>query len=340
MIVTLTPNPSVDRTVFVDDVVLGSVNRSDRSWSEPSGKGVNVALALHAHEVPVRAVVTAGGSTGAQLQQMLKGAGLDTVVVPIGGEIRSNISLTQPNGCVTKINEPGPTLTAEETDRLLRAVADHVRGASWLVCAGSLPAGLPTGWYGELVELGHRHGVHVAVDTSGQALVESLDAGPDLVKPNVHELAEVTGQAPQTLGDVIEAAQQVRRLGARTVLASLGGDGAILVDAAGAVWGNAPVERVVSTVGAGDAMLAGYLSCPDGRSEALAAALQWGAAAVQVEGTLFSPKASGAEVTMTATIDPSRPLRDPEPAHTVGEGARRPVNARQHTPRYKNRRLG
>ena len=111
MIVTLTPNPSVDRTVFLDDVVLGSVNRSQRSWSEPSGKGVNVALALHAHDVPVRAVVTAGGPVGAQLQQMLDSAGLDTVVVPIAGEIRSNISLTQPNGSVTKINEAGPSLS-------------------------------------------------------------------------------------------------------------------------------------------------------------------------------------------------------------------------------------
>ncbi len=325
MIVTLTPNPSVDRTVFIDDVVLGSVNRSQRSRSEPSGKGVNVALALHAHEVPVRAVVTAGGSVGAQLRQMLGAAGLDTVIVPIAGEIRSNISLTQPNGCVTKINEAGPCLSGEETDRLLRAVAEHMRDAGWLVCAGSLPVGLPADWYGELVELGHRNGVRVAVDTSGEALTESLSAGPDLVKPNVHELAELTGRVPQTLGEVIESAQEVRRRGAQTVLASLGGDGAILVDATGAVWGHAPVDRVISTVGAGDAMLAGYLSCPHGRSEALATALQWGAAAVQNEGTLFSPNASRARVTISASIDLSRPLRD---------------ETTEPTPNYTRRRLG
>ncbi|WP_164478280.1 1-phosphofructokinase [Mycolicibacterium stellerae] len=310
MIVTITPNPSVDRTVLIDDIVLGSVNRSQRSWSEPSGKGVNVALALHAHEVPARAVVTAGGSVGAQLQQMLGTAGLDIVVVPIAGEIRSNISLTQPNGSVTKINEPGPSLSEEETDRLFRAVAEHMRGAAWLVCAGSLPAGLPPNWYGEIVELGHRTGVPVAVDTSGQALTESLSAGPDLVKPNVHELAELTGRVPETLGEVIDAAHEVRRRGAHTVLASLGGDGAILVDATGAVWGQAPVDKVVSTVGAGDAMLAGYLSCPQGRTEALATALQWAAAAVQNEGTLFSPNASRAQVTIRAAFDMSRPLND------------------------------
>lgn len=308
MIVTLTPNPSVDRTVFVDDVVLGSVNRSRRSRSEPSGKGVNVALALHAHDIPVRAVVTAGGSVGVQLQQMLSAAGLDTVVVPISGEIRSNISLTQPNGCVTKINEAGPQLSPDEGYRLLAAVTAQVRGAGWLVCAGSLPAGVPVGWYREIIEIGHRYGVPVAVDTSGQALAESLSAAPDLVKPNVHELAELTGREPQTLGDVVDAAQEVRRRGARAVLASLGGDGAILVDDVGAVWGHAPVDKVVSTVGAGDAMLAGYLSCPHGRSEALATALRWGAVAVQNEGTLFSPNISDTEVTMSATIDRNRPL--------------------------------
>lgn len=337
MIVTLTPNPSVDRTVFVDDVVLGSVNRSRRSRSEPSGKGVNVALALHAHDVPVRAVVTAGGSVGAQLQQMLTTAGLDTVVVPIAGEIRSNISLTQPNGSVTKINEAGPQLSSDEAERLLAAVTAQLRGAGWLVCAGSLPKGVPVTWYRDVVEIGHRNGVPVAVDTSGGALAESLSAQPDLVKPNVHELAELTGRLPRTLGDVIECAHEVRRRGARTVLASLGGDGAILVDATGAVWGHAPVDKVVSTVGAGDAMLAGCLSCPHGRSEALATALQWGAAAVQNEGTLFSPNMSSTQVTMSATIDPGRPLTDGVDA---ADRERPRVNARQHSPRYTKRRSG
>ena len=92
------------------------MNRGHRSYSEPSGKGVNVALALHAHGIPVRAVVTAGGPVGAQLRQMLDISGLDTVVVPITGDIRSNISLTQPDGTVTKINEAGPALSPDERD--------------------------------------------------------------------------------------------------------------------------------------------------------------------------------------------------------------------------------
>jgi 1-phosphofructokinase len=308
VIVTVTPNPSVDRTVLIRDLILGAVNRGQRSWSEPSGKGVNVAMALHAHGVPVRAVVTAGGPVGAQLRQMLERTSMDTVVVPIHGDIRSNISLTQPDGTVTKINEAGPLLTPEERDRLTAAVTAQLSGADWLVCAGSLPAGLPDDWYAQLVELGHEHGVRVAVDSSGAPLAESLSAGPDLVKPNVHELRELTGTTPATVGDVLAAADEVRRRGAGAVLASLGGDGAVLVDADGSLFGQAPVPTVVSTVGAGDAMLAGYLSVK-GRHPAFTAALQWGAAAVQHEGTLFEPNASGTPVTISAAVDLARPLQ-------------------------------
>ena len=146
MIVTLTPNPSVDRTVFLDDLTLGSVNRSQRSWSEPSGKGVNVALALHGHGVAVQAVVTAGGPVGAQLRQMLDTAGLDTVIVPIAGEVRSNISLTQPDGTVTKINEAGPVLSADERDRLIAAVAEQLPAPRPGWCAGAAcPPEFPPG---------------------------------------------------------------------------------------------------------------------------------------------------------------------------------------------------
>ena len=122
---------------------------------------------------------------------------------------------------------------------------------------------------------------------------------------------------------MIDAAQQVRRRGARTVLASLGGDGAVLVDADGALWGRAPVAKVVSTVGAGDAMLAGYLSCRGNRTEALATALQWGAAAVRHEGTLFSPNTSHTPVTVTD------PLTHP------GVARSRPPPSRGHSRRQR-----
>jgi len=315
MIVTVTPNPSVDRTVFLDDLMCGAVNRSRRSYSEPSGKGINVALALLSHDQSVRAVLTVGGSVGAQIDRMLDHAELDTVRVPIAGEIRSNISLTQPDGTVTKINEAGPRLDRAETSALVDAVAAQLPGAHWLVCAGSLPAGIPDDFYATLAELAHQHRVPVAVDSSGTPLAASLAGHPDLVKPNVHELAELVGRPLRTLGDVMDAAEQIRRRGARTVLASLGGDGALLVDDSGAISGYAPVDKVVSTVGAGDALLAGYLSAShSNRADRLTAALQWGAAAVQHEGTLFTPAAAPVPVVLTHDPDPQRPLHTGEPA--------------------------
>jgi 1-phosphofructokinase len=316
MILTLTPNPSVDRTVFLDTLTVGSVNRSTRSWSEPSGKGINVALALLSHGKSVRAVLPVGGSVGAQLRQMLSHAELDTIGVPIAGEIRTNVSLTQPDGTVTKINEAGPRLDHSEVDALIDAVAQHLDGADWLVCGGSLPAGAPEDLYARLTELAHHHRVGVVVDSSGPPLASSLPARPDLIKPNVHELAELVRAPLATLGDVIDAAQEIRRRGVGLVLASLGADGALLVDDTGALYGQAPVDKVVSTVGAGDALLAGYLSAAteSPRAQKLAAALQWGAAAVQHEGTLFTPAEAPVDVIIQDAVDPARPLHATEPA--------------------------
>jgi 1-phosphofructokinase len=288
VIVTVTPNPSVDRTLFVDALQLGKIMRSSRSWSEPSGKGVNVALALRAHGRQALAVLPVGGPAGAHLVEMLNRAGLSYQPVPIAGEVRINISLIQPDGVVTKINERGPTLTAVEGQALLDAARTRAQPGAWLAGCGSLPGGLTDDYYARIVETGHRAGADVVIDTSGPPLVEALAAGPDLIKPNADELADAVGGTVTTVGDVLDAAQELRARGAKTVLASLGADGALLVSAAGALHGAAPVADVVSTVGAGDAMLAGYLSASAGTREALQVALAWGAAAVQHHGTLFT----------------------------------------------------
>jgi 1-phosphofructokinase len=309
VILTVTPNPSVDRTVFLDTLTPGAVNRGTRSWSEPSGKGINVAVALVSHGTPAHAVLPIGGATGAQLQQMLSDTGLPVTCVPIEGAMRSNISLTQSDGTVTKINETGPHLTATEVDALIDAVTRQLPGADWLVCGGSLPAGAAEDLYADLTARAHHHGVRVAVDSSGAPLAAALTAGPDLIKPNAGELAQLTGATLNNLGDVIEAAGEVRRRGVGTVLASLGADGALLVDAQGVLHGQAPVGKVVSAVGAGDALLAGYLSVvAESRQKRLTTALQWGATAVQHEGTLFRLGRTPVEVELTDAPDRSRPV--------------------------------
>jgi 1-phosphofructokinase len=308
VIVTVTPNPSVDRTVFVDALRRGTIMRSDRSWSEPSGKGVNVALALHAHHRPAVAVLPVGGPAGAHLVEMLSRAGLDHQTVPIAGEIRINISIIEPDGIVTKINERGPTLTDADGRAVLDAARNRTRAGDWLAGCGSLPGGLTDDFYAQLVEAGHRAGATVVIDTSGPPLVKALAAGPDLIKPNVDELADAAGGPVTTFGDVVDAAQELRSRGAKAVLASLGADGALLVDAAGVLHGAAPVDAVVSAVGAGDAMLAGYLFAADDTTEALTTALAWGAAAVQHHGTLFTATRRATPVTLSRTVARNRPL--------------------------------
>ncbi|GAA1786796.1 1-phosphofructokinase [Planosporangium flavigriseum] len=303
MIITVTPNPSVDRTVFVDALPRGAVIRSRRTRSEPSGKGVNVALALRAHDHEVINVLPVGGPVGTQIEAMLRDADVLSMAVPIAGDIRSNISLVEPDGTVTKVNEAGPQLTEAEVAALTGAALEKADGASWLAGCGSLPAGVPADFYASLVTEGRRRGVRVAVDSSGPALRAALPAGPDLVKPNAHELAEVVDRPLQTLGDVVDAAQVLRQRGARAVLASLGADGAILVDDNGTLHGRAPVAQVVSAVGAGDALLAGFLAAGGCGAQALRSALAWAAAAVQHEGTLFSAADPGVTVTIDDTVD-------------------------------------
>ncbi|MEV1286616.1 1-phosphofructokinase [Micromonospora sp. NPDC049679] len=311
MIITLTPNPSVDRTVFIDALPRGTVIRSSRSRSEPSGKGVNVALALRAHHHDVVAVLPVGGAVGTQLVEMLRATDVAHLTVPIAGDIRSNISLVEPDGTVTKVNERGPALDGGEVEALIAATLKDTHNVTWLAACGSLPAGVPTDLYARLTLDARRSGVRTAIDSSGPALRAALAAGPDLVKPNAHELAEVVGRDLQTVGDVVDAAQLLRAQGAHAVLASLGPDGAVLLDDQGALHAEAPVPNVVSAVGAGDALLAGFLAAGGSGRDALRSAITWAAAAVQHEGTLFSGADPDCTVTIHEEVSRNRRLAEP-----------------------------
>ena len=285
MIVTLTLNPSVDRTVEVETLARGEVMRALSVRVEPGGKGINVSRALAAHGLPTRAVVTLGGAEGEHLITLLRDTGIEIVPVRIGGAIRSNITVAEPDGTTTKFNEPGAQLSPEELAAVFAAVSGAVESADWLVASGSLPTGTPATFYADLVRMLAGSGTRVAVDTSGAALKSVLPAGPTLVKPNRDELAEVTGRPLGTIADVLEAAVRLRDLGAGAVLASLGAEGAVLVDDDGAIHGRTPAVPPLSSVGAGDAMLAGFLAGGGKGPDALIEALAWGAAAVLQPGS-------------------------------------------------------
>jgi 1-phosphofructokinase len=291
MIITLTLNPSVDRTIEVDALRRGEVIRGAASHVEPGGKGVNVTRALLANGVASRAVLACGGEEGEHLVRLLRAEGVDPVCVWIAGHTRSNLTLAEPDGTITKVNEPGPVLSAADLDAVLRdALAVAVGSgagatADWVVVCGSTPPGVSTSSIAQLYEHVVAAGVRLAVDTSGPALHVAAAAGAELVKPNRDELADVVGRELTTLGDVVDAARELRSWGARAVLASLGADGAVLVDDDGVIAGGAPVDRPRSAVGAGDALLAGFLAAGAKGGDALTEALAWAAAAVSLPGS-------------------------------------------------------
>jgi 1-phosphofructokinase len=294
VIVTLTPNPSLDRTVEVPGLLRGGVIRASAGRIDPGGKGVNVARALLANGVAARAVLPTGGAVGRQLVELLEAEGVTMTAVAVAGATRSNLTISEPDGTVTKINEGGSMLGADEIDLLAAAVLQLVRPGDWAVLSGSLPTGVDVGVYARLTERFVRAGIDVALDTSGPALVRAVRARPTIVKPNRDELSEALGRDIRSLADAVEAAEVLCAAGARTVLASLGPDGAVLVDGDGGdgrdgvVFGDCVVEDPRSSVGAGDCLLAGFLAARStgatGR-EALATALRWAAAAVELPGS-------------------------------------------------------
>ncbi|CAO0836636.1 1-phosphofructokinase [Streptomyces microflavus] len=315
MILTVTPNPSLDRTYELPELVRGTVLRATADRVDPGGKGVNVSRAVAAAGHRTVAVAPMGGPEGALLARLLGEHGIEAAGVPVTGSTRINITLVEPDSTLTKINAAGPELSAAEAEDVLEAVRTRAAAADWIACCGSLPRGLPPQWYAELVARSHRAGTRIALDTSGPALTAALREGPDVIKPNSQELAEAVGRPLATVGDALEAAEELRARGARSVLASLGADGQLLVEASGAYFATARVETVRSNVGAGDASLAGFLTAGGQGPEALASAVAHGAAAVQLAGSLMPTPADldRSAVVVSADVPLDRPLTEPAP---------------------------
>ncbi|GGT37794.1 1-phosphofructokinase [Streptomyces kurssanovii] len=313
MILTVTPNPSLDRTYELPSLDRGAVLRAAVDRVDPGGKGVNVSRAVAAAGHRTVAVVPLGGPEGALLDRLLGEHGIEAAGVPVAGSTRVNITLVERDGTLTKVNAAGPDLAPAEAEALLETVRTRSAEVDWIACCGSLPRGLRPQWYAELVARTHRAGARVALDTSGAALTAALGERPDVVKPNAEELAEAVGRPLATVGDAVKAAEELRDRGARAVLASLGADGQLLVDDTGVWFGHAPADAVRSNVGAGDASLAGFLTAGGAGPAALAAAVAHGTAAVQLPGSVMpSPADLDPEaVTVTASVPLDRVLGEP-----------------------------
>lgn len=300
MIVTVTANPAIDRLLPLGEPLeRGGVVRTTDSVDQPGGKGINVARVAAAAGADVTAVFPSPEHDSLLRALDAVDERLPHVAVPVAHRVRVNLTLAEPDGTTTKLNAPGAPLSPAEAAGLTDAVLRTSRGATWVALCGSLPSGLPDAWYRELVPSLREQGALVAVDTSGaplDAVLTEPGSAPDLVKPNADELVDllatdqVTAAAleddPTLAGEYAQKLRAAR--GPRMVLLTLGAGGAVLATAGGSWFAAAPTIRARSTVGAGDASLAGFLLAWEaGRPapDCLTHAVRHGSAAASLPGS-------------------------------------------------------
>jgi 1-phosphofructokinase len=302
MIITVTTNPSIDRTLEIEKLAVGSVNRGKLTSIDPGGKGVNVSRALAAFGVDTHAVVVCGDLGSEWFAKKFDDLNIIHDVLSVEGVTRSNITLKEGNGFVTKINEPGFNLTSEIVEDLKRTLSHLNLKDSWVVLAGRLNPGADINTYKVIAELVRSHGAYVAIDGSGPEFRAALQVKPDLIKPNQFELAELVGRPLKTINDVISAAEEIIQSGVKQVLCSLGKDGALLITADTVIHCEPEQVAVGTPVGAGDILLAIYLG-GGANPNALKNAVAWSAASVPLPGTAIpTPEQAAAVLVKTNEI--------------------------------------
>lgn len=259
MIYTVTFNPSLDYIVTVKEFALGKTNRTVTEQMLPGGKGINVSTVLANLGIESTALGFTAGFTGEEIVKRVQNLGFtcDFIRVPEGFS-RINIKMKDFDG--TEINGKGPVIGAAEVEQLFRRL-DQLKEGDVLVLAGSIPASMPDSTYRDIMSRLSDKGILFVVDATGELLLNVLEYHPFLIKPNNHELGEIFGVQLKTREAVIPYARKLRERGARNVLVSMAGQGAVLVDENGAVYElPAPLGKLVNAVGAGDSMVAGFLA--------------------------------------------------------------------------------
>jgi 1-phosphofructokinase family hexose kinase len=279
LIVTVTPNPVLDRTLTVPRIVFNEIMRATASRLDWGGKGFNVSRALCALGVESVAMGFVGGVAGQRLARGLRDLGIVTDLVTVAGETRTNIVITAgEEERYIKVNEVGPTVQAEEWQGFLDRVRERVRPGEIWVLSGSLPPGLPSDFYAQLIGLVQERGAKALLDASGEPLRLGCVAGPHLVKPNAVEAKEMTGQKIGSDADALSAAAFFLDQGVELVALSLGAEGMLLASRQQAVWARPPRVQARNPVGAGDASLAGVAWALE-QGLALEEIARWGVAA-------------------------------------------------------------
>lgn len=259
MICTVTFNPSLDYIVSVENFKLGMTNRTDSELLLPGGKGINVSVILKNLGIQSTALGFVAGFTGKEIEHRVEQMGIQSDFIEIDeGLSRINVKLKSIDG--TEINGMGPKISAEKVEELMKKL-DQLKEGDILVLAGSIPASMPDDIYSRILERTSGKGITTVVDATKDLLLNVLQYHPFLIKPNHHELGELFQAEIHSRAEAVPYAHELRKMGARNVLVSMGGRGAVLIAEDGSVYdAPAPQGTLVNAVGSGDSMVAGFLA--------------------------------------------------------------------------------
>ncbi len=264
MVLTVTLNPAIDRTVYIERFLPGEVNVIEKHVKDPGGKGINVSRFMKQNGKETLAMGLLAGTAGEWIKRQLDALEIPHRFTEIPGETRTNEKVVSlDTGSTTDLNEKGPLVPAESLESFLDTFTTILKPGRWVVIAGSLPKGVPGNFYTRLVKAAKRAGARVALDINGDLLKANEAAVPDFIKPNKEELEALVGRALHTPTDIRDAVQPLLEKGIERICVSMGKEGSLFIDQKQMIRVTVPKVQVLSTVGAGDSLVAGYVYAMD-----------------------------------------------------------------------------
>lgn len=307
MIVTLTANPAIDKTITVDRLVFEDRAYIESTTESAGGRGINASRVLHSFGAETVAILVSGGDNSQCFEELLAAAGFPTAVVRISHPIRNNLTISDQQGLTVKLNERGPEVSAEEVQALERAVADRLDGAQWLMICGSTPPGVDPDFYCRLIELARGRNVKTLLDTDGDALPRGIEAKPTMVKPNQQEAERLLNRALITRAHFRSAVRRIKAMGAESVMLSLGSRGVVAINGDQIIEATPPRIEALCPIGAGDAAAAAFVWA-DTNGNGFAECLRWsvaaGTASAQLPGVTFASLDQVREVYRSVEVKP------------------------------------
>jgi 6-phosphofructokinase 2 len=290
LVLTLTINPAVDRTITVDRLVFEDRGYILDRTEAAGGRGINASHVIHQFGGKTMALLTSGGENGAKMEASLGRFGFPYQIVRVRQETRTNFTISDRQGLTVKLNEIGAPLEPHEIDQIRDAVRTHLKKAHWLMICGSIPPGVKPHFFCEVIEMAKKQNVKTLLDSDGEALQHAMEAKPTVITPNQPEAERLLGRALITRTQCLEAIERIKGMGAESVILSLGSRGAVGLGTDGIFEALPPRIDAVCPIGAGDALAAAFVWSID-KKKPFQDALRWavaaGTAKTLLPGTTF-----------------------------------------------------